>query len=151
MKTLIPKALLLLLALAAHAHALSANLTWNPNPPEDEVTRYEVRYGTAPGTYTQTVSTTTTGAKATNLLPGVTYYFVVVAFNAVGESPPSDEVSKAMPPLPSKPAGVRVVEIEVSLDLKEWKTIAYVPLVDADANSRFIRSRLATVSPAGSP
>ena len=48
-------------------------------------------------------------------------------------------------------AGVRVVEIEVSLDLKEWKTIAYVPLVGADANSRFIRSRLATVWPADSP
>lgn len=68
-------------------------LEWDPNL-EPEVTGYKLYYGTVSGDYSRSVdagnSTTTT---VSDLVAGVTYYFVVTAYDGNGvESPPSDEI-----------------------------------------------------------
>ena len=57
-------------------------MAWNANPSSDNVTDYQIRYGTASGQYTSTLDTglNTTGT-LTNLTTGVTYYIAVAAFN----------------------------------------------------------------------
>ena len=75
-------------------------------------TSYNIYYGTAAGV------TTTTGAKVVNaatpqtitsLTNGSSYYFVVTAVNAAGESAVSGEVTAVpVPQVPGKPAGVTV-------------------------------------------
>lgn len=139
--------IMLTLALVKSVFGLTANVRWNNNPAEDEVTHYEVRYGKAPGVYDQGFTTLTNTAAIINLEPGVTYYFVVVAFNAYGQSEPSDMVSKLMPKPPTKPGGVQVVEVLVSSNLTDWETIAFVPLIKKDQPARFIKTNLAMIYP----
>jgi len=72
--------------------AQSVTLAWNPDP---GVAGYHLHYGTASGVYNQTTDVgNTTTATVPNLTPGLTYFFVVTAFNTAGlESLPSNEVS----------------------------------------------------------
>src|ERR1700751_3673987 len=70
----------------------SVSLAWDA---ESGVAGYRLHYGTASGTYTQTVDVgDTTTATVSRLAPGSTYYFAVTAYNAAGlESLPSNQVS----------------------------------------------------------
>lgn len=75
-------------------------------------TSYNVYYGTAPGVTTSNTKKAgaTSGNAITGLTNGATYYFVVTAVNAGGESTLSSEVS-ATPQIqvPDKPTGVAII------------------------------------------
>lgn len=72
-----------------------AELTWQPNKPEDNVLGYTL-YWSVDGTVWQKPiklgNRTTAGV--TNILKGATYYFYITAYNEHGESLPSNIVSK---------------------------------------------------------
>jgi hypothetical protein len=88
------------LALAGRAEAQgSVTVAWDPNP-ETDLASYEVRYGTAPGVHTLSVSVpaSSTSCTITGLSEGVRYYFVVHAVNDAGlRSGPSNEVNYVVP------------------------------------------------------
>jgi hypothetical protein len=71
--------------------AQTVTLTWDG---ERGIVGYSLHYGTASRKYTriQDVGNTTL-ATVSNLTAGQSYFFVVTAYNAVGESLPSNEVS----------------------------------------------------------
>ncbi|RMG08586.1 MAG: fibronectin type III domain-containing protein, partial [Planctomycetota bacterium] len=68
--------------------------------------RFRVYYGLAPGRYFPAVNVgSDTSLRLSGLTPGDRYYFVVTTVDAHGnESPPSNEVSKVVPP-PSPSGG----------------------------------------------
>ena len=84
----------------------SLKLAWGGSPDPD-VVGYRVYYGNASGEYTQSVTVSNvTFVTISDLTEGLTYYFVVRAFNAAGlESDPSNEISNTIPA--SSPAPVR--------------------------------------------
>lgn len=94
-----------LLSLGA-ALAETATASWDSNP-EPDITHYHLKYGTATGgPYPNTINVTAPNTSATvqGLQPGRPYFFVVTAFNSVGESPSSQEKSYTVPnptPTPS--------------------------------------------------
>jgi Fibronectin type III domain/FG-GAP-like repeat len=82
----------LLVGLVSQAQAASlVPLAWDA---ANGATGYRVYYGTSSGAYTTVhdVGNNAT-ARVTDLIVGVTYYFVVTAYNDAGESGPSNEVS----------------------------------------------------------
>jgi hypothetical protein len=75
-------------------------LTWSPVA---TATNYNIKRSPSPGgPYTTIASTTATSYTDTTVVNGTTYYYVVTAVNAGGESLPSNEVN-ATPPLPPVP------------------------------------------------
>lgn len=98
-------AIALLLGLSTGAHAAAdrqVTLAWNANT-ESNLAGYRLLYGTTPGTYSGSVDAgNTTTATATGLNSGTVYYFVVVAYNAAGQtSTPSAAVSYTVPGTPN--------------------------------------------------
>lgn len=79
----------------------SATLTWDPSP-DIAIAGYHLYEGVASGTYTNLLDVGhVTVATVSNLVNGVTYFFVVTAYDTNGtESGFSDEVSYTVP-LPS--------------------------------------------------
>ena len=77
-----------------------ANLAWDPPDISTDVTGYMIHYGTASGSYSQSIDVgNTTSYTVSNLTNGKTYYFAVTAYNAVGyQSIYSNEVSIVMDP-----------------------------------------------------
>jgi hypothetical protein len=77
-----------------------ATLAWDPPEISTDVTGYKIHYGTASGTYTQSVDAgDQTNYAVQNLTDGRTYYFVVTSYNAAAyESEYSNEVSMTVPP-----------------------------------------------------
>jgi hypothetical protein len=58
------------------------------------VSGYRIEYGTSPGMYTSSLNVgDVTSYTVPNLVYGVRYYFVVRAYNAFGDSGPSNEVN----------------------------------------------------------
>lgn len=89
------------LSLNATTNYGSVTLTWSASV---GATNYFVKRSTQSGSnYLTIASTTATTYTDTNVLNGSTYYYVVSASNAGGESPNSAEVS-ARPPIPPPPA-----------------------------------------------
>jgi ethanolamine utilization microcompartment shell protein EutS len=76
----------------------SVTLTWIPST-DANVVGYNVYYGGTSGDYTNKISTAnTTNTVVSGLTQGVTYYFVVTAYDSSGlESPFSNEASYAIP------------------------------------------------------
>ena len=67
--------------------------TWAANPPTDLVTGYRLSYGTVSGQHPTTIDAgNVLTLTVTGLSPATTYYFVLVAYNATGVSPPTPEV-----------------------------------------------------------
>ena len=66
------------------AESGSLTVTWNPNVPSDDVSDYQILYGTSTGQYVASLDTgiSTTGT-LTSLTKGVTYYIAVRAFNGL--------------------------------------------------------------------
>lgn len=59
-------------------------------------TGYKVKFGTASGSYKTTIDVgNNLGQLVTGLTPGITYYFAVIAYNGIGESTASSEMSTA--------------------------------------------------------
>ncbi len=149
----------------------SVTLMWDNNPSSDEVAGYRVYFGTASGSYSESVAAgNVTSRTMTGLTPGVAYFFAVTAYDAGGlESGFSAEVSY-VPVVPSGPRiqtrmtpggqmilsvqGVagRFFYVEASVDLTNWTLIdvvlipsaAALELTDPDAANfakRFYRLR----------
>jgi hypothetical protein len=72
----------------------SATLAWQPSS-DPTVMGYQLYYGTASHTYTDTMNVgPSTTATVSNLVSGTTYYFAVTAYNSSGvQSPFSNEAS----------------------------------------------------------
>lgn len=87
-----------LLLLPGYAQAASAIVSWSPNN-EPDLAGYKVHYGTAPGTYANTVDVANvTSYTVPNLAVGNTYYFAVTAYDTTGNSSGlSTEVTLAVP------------------------------------------------------
>jgi len=75
----------------------TVTLAWDPNP-EPDVDGYILYVGEETGVYTDSldIGNFTTGT-VPGLTAGNTYYFVVTAYNAYGESDPSNEVGYTVP------------------------------------------------------
>ena len=92
---------LLLALVCIHFPALaekSIALAWDASE-DDSVTGYNVHYGTVSGEYTDVISVgNITTVTVSGLVEGVTYFFVVTAFNESGlESEPSNEILYSVP------------------------------------------------------
>ncbi len=91
--------------LSATTNSGVINLSWTA---VGTATNYNVkRSPSSGGPYTIIGTTTTTSFTDTNVVGGATYYYVVSAINASGESPDSTEVSAtlALPPVPTPQIG----------------------------------------------
>ncbi len=110
--------------LAATAGNAIATLTWNL---VDGAVSYNVYYSTTAGATVANgtkVTGAATPAEITGLTNGQTYYFIVTAVNAGGESAPSNEAS-AKPQIPPPPAPENLrVEIEGSTVTVLWDEVA---------------------------
>jgi len=89
--------------------AQSVTLAWDPNS-ETDLAGYNVYWGTASGHYDnkfnagKVVVNTVSG-----LVPGVTYFFAVTAYNSSGlESDFSNEISYRPPGAPGAPRGLTI-------------------------------------------
>jgi uncharacterized membrane protein YgcG len=92
-----------ILAIPATSHATSVTATWNPNP-EPSVAGYQLLYGTASGSYTTVLDVGRVTSYSFSVTGGVTYYFVLQAYNTAGVySPYSAEVAFLVP-LPAGPS-----------------------------------------------
>jgi hypothetical protein len=83
----------------------SVTLAWEPSPDTNVVTHI-LRYGTRSGNYSTEINAGNASPNTvTNLVDGVTYYFVVVASNSLGlVSEPSNEVRWTAPGLNNPPS-----------------------------------------------
>ena len=77
-------------------------ISWNSNE-ESDLAGYKVRYGTTSENYNTTIDTGAfTTAEVGEIIPGMTYYFAVSAYDTSGnESAPSKEVSVRIPTINS--------------------------------------------------
>ena len=82
-------------------NAGEVDLVWStPNANRDRIFSYQIWWSLVSGSGYSTLDTGTTATSKTisGLLPGVTYYFVVLAENSVGLGPQSSEGSSASAP-----------------------------------------------------
>ena len=99
-------ALAILCLVVDKAFAGHASFSWVDNPPEDNVTRYDIHYGTQSGSYNTVVNVGTptpdaegrVQATLTGLPEGVTLYFAATASNAEATSDFSTEVNGTATP-----------------------------------------------------
>ncbi|MGA3266444.1 MAG: fibronectin type III domain-containing protein [Verrucomicrobiota bacterium] len=77
---------------------MTVPLAWNAST-DPTVVGYNLYYGTAPDSLTNSVSVgNVTGAAITGLAEGVTYYFAAAAYNSTGlQGPLSNEVAYTIP------------------------------------------------------
>jgi hypothetical protein len=76
----------------------SATVSWDRNP-ESDIIAYKVFVSSASGVYADPVvaGPQQNSIKIDHLFKGQSYYFIVIAVNPAGESPPSDEVQFTTP------------------------------------------------------
>ncbi len=121
----------LALIFGAVLSAGEVTLAWDPNS-EPDLAGYKLYYGLESGQYDEIIDvgnvTTTT---VPGLDAGLTYYFVVTAYNAAGlESDPSNEVSYTVPDETS-PSG-RIVGRHIFYNQSAWDGNAAAATVLAD-------------------
>ena len=92
----------------------SVQLAWDPSPTTTMgVINYNLYYGPASATYTNTISVgTNTTTSVSNLVRGATYFFAataVCATNLLNESDFSNEISWTSPKPPTPPTVFRVI------------------------------------------
>lgn len=126
-------------------------LAWDPSPPEQDVVKYTLYWGTSSGAYLndQKMEILSPPSAPVNegelILPGGKTYFVAVTATNVGglESGYSNEISFSVP---AGPTNLRLkVQVQTSSNGKDWKSLAEVNDVDAE-NKKFWR--IAVVDPA---
>lgn len=108
---------------AAIAGDTQVQLSWNV---VSGATAYNIYYSTVSGVTAATgnkVANAVPGSAVSGLINGTTYYFVVTALNANGESAVSSEVSaKPLPSLPAAPTGVSSVAGDTQVQLS-WTAV----------------------------
>jgi hypothetical protein len=100
-----------LLIAPAAASAEQVTLAWDPSP-DASVTGYVVYFGTASGVYSSSVDVLNqTRHIFESLTDGVTYYFVVRAYNAAGDFSPASNEARLVGSFSDHPltAGVHVM------------------------------------------
>jgi hypothetical protein len=111
------KLFVLAMLLASPAYAEEVKLVWLPNPAAENVIRYHVYRSEGlvsttalPKDFRPVGASVTTSA--TDIAPddGLTYTYVIRAFNGVNEGPPSDEIVVTTTKAASKVAGAKRVE-----------------------------------------
>jgi hypothetical protein len=91
----------------------SVTVTWNANVPT--ATSYKVYYGTDPNVTLGPITSTTGSVTINALTNDTTYYFVVSAVNATGETRSAAVTADpSLNPAPSAPAGLAVVSNNVN-------------------------------------
>ena len=92
-------ALLMMVPTLAHGQTLTA--MWDPNPPSDAVTSYEICVGTTSLSCNFQLATVAAGQTSYTFAPspGVLYRVAVRSVNAAGPGPYSDEVTISIPGL----------------------------------------------------
>jgi hypothetical protein len=109
-----------------------------------EPIRYEIRYGTNPAALSLVAETVEETITLSNLAQGVTYYATVQAISPDGvRSEPSAMIVYQVP----QEELIEVVEIQTSLDLKNWTTTAWIPLRKEEVPAKFVRARLHKIKP----
>lgn len=144
MKTLLS---LIILAIAASEPVAAEvlQLSWDKNPEPEPIT-YQVVYGRTKEAMTETLPPTDKLVIQTPELASGTWIFGVVAIGETGaRSEMSDTVTYEVKLSP--PTKLRVVEIQTSSNLKEWKTIALVPQSPDQSPTEFVRARISAVTP----
>jgi fibronectin type 3 domain-containing protein len=108
--------LMLFPALTVQAQAATVNLAWDVPASGGAATGYNVYRSTVSGQFTTKLNATplTTLTYAdTTAVAGTTYFYVVRAVNASGESANSNQVTAAIPiPVPGAPTNLRVISIQ---------------------------------------
>lgn len=135
--------LILAVCLATLTGGGPVTLAWDANAPEQKITSYVVEYGPT-AALEQRLTVTAPTATTPDLPPG-TYHFAVRAVNAQGSSALSAVVTHTLPPAATAPAGLRVVEIQTSSNLQDWRTIAMIPQTPGEPAAEFVRARLNTL------
>jgi hypothetical protein len=122
----------------------SVSFAWDPSP-DTNVVGYLVEYGTTSGDYSSEVDVgTNTSATLSGLEDGLTYYIVVVAYDAESDqSAPSGEISVTVPgqlyiaPGANPGDPVRLIfptapyhwyELQAATTLGSWQTIWQTPV-----------------------
>jgi hypothetical protein len=98
-------ATLLSMVLPAVAHAQTLTATWDPNPPSDQITSYQVCIGTTSLSCNFQLATVPATENSYEFTPnaGVLYYIAVRAVNSAGAGSYSPQVTVSIPSL-SQPA-----------------------------------------------
>jgi hypothetical protein len=98
------------------------DLSWSSSP---IATGYKVKYGTSTGVYGTTIDVgTNTSYQIDSLTNGVTYFFVVCAYNIAGDGLNSNEKSGTpLPPIPDAPVLSDLAVLNSELDLT-WNTVS---------------------------
>jgi hypothetical protein len=124
-------------------------LAWDPNP-ETNLGGYKFYYGVASRTYfnVQNVGNTTSGS-ASNLLPGITYYFAITAYNNLGaESDFSEEIVYTVPVINNVPPTLDVLP---DLTLADSAMIQVVPLSGITSGSPLEMQTLTVTATSSDP
>jgi hypothetical protein len=137
---LIPLIVMLLLYMAIGA---PVTLEWDASA---GALSYELHYGTDPANLNNVRVSDTTDITIPELAPGV-WHFAVRAVGLNGlKSPFSEPITHTVVAPPEAPKNLRVVEIQTSSNLKDWKTIALVPQAPDEIPAEFVRARIASIS-----
>jgi hypothetical protein len=114
------------IALAENCEAAEYNyrVTWDDNPPADEVVRYEIVANSSTGN--QHVAEVTGNPPKSELImsidepTGTVLSFTAQAFSATEESGLSDPVTITHPaPVPGMPTGLQVIQIDVTVKVTQ--------------------------------
>ena len=92
-----------LLTFSSAARATTVTAMWNPNP-EPNVAGYQLMYGTSSGAYTTVIDVGKVTSYSFSLTGGVTYYFVLQAYNTSGVYSPYSAEASILVPLPAGPS-----------------------------------------------
>lgn len=110
--------------------------TWKPWAKGEWTDTPDLKKATLPVRNTRFVRLVSNGVQAS-----------IADLNLLGYYGPPEAIT---PPAPTKPplapGKLRVVKIETSVNLTEWETLAFVPLI-ADSAARFIRTEITTIKP----
>jgi hypothetical protein len=116
-------ALLALIIVSPNASSAESMLAWDAS--QGNVTGYRIYYGTSPGNYPfiqEVGNVTQYSLSSLPLQIGTTYYFIVKAYNDVGESEQSNEVSYVInppsdttPPLPPQGVAYKITGGDITI------------------------------------
>jgi hypothetical protein len=124
------------IVILTRCNGAEVRLAWDAAPAAENVASWKVYR--MEGANRTLLTTVTTPAATVTAEPG--QVIGVTAFNGFESQP----VTLTLPSAPGAPTGLRVVEIQTSANLKDWKPLAYVPLEDGDP-AKFIRAAITSI------